>query len=187
MLDAEHRETARIDKLGVITVVGFVLIENMAQSVPVRRALDAQRQRVVGVADLVPVLLACDRVGAGGEHLMDRVEAPAEQPGLRTGAIEGNTEREDLAGADQARRLNDILGHDVIERADLVLFAPASPVLELLRCLGDRLFADLDVHKAVPSGLLVIAARSWSKDARSHSNIALAAGVSASGVRRCRF
>jgi len=49
------------------------------------------------------------------------------------------------------------------------------------------LFADLDVHIAVPSGLLVIAARSLSKDARSRCNIALAAGVSASGVRRCRF
>jgi hypothetical protein len=49
------------------------------------------------------------------------------------------------------------------------------------------LFADLDVHKAVPSGLLVIAARSSSKGARSRCNIALAAGVSASGVRHRRF
>src|SRR6185437_1614925 len=83
---------------------------------------------------------------------MDRVEAPAEQSGLRTGAIEGNTEREDLAGADQARRLYNVLRHHVVERADLVLFAPASPVLELLGSFGDRLLADLDIHEAVPSG-----------------------------------
>jgi len=49
------------------------------------------------------------------------------------------------------------------------------------------LFADLDIHKAVPSAFLVIAARASSMDARSRCNIALAAGVSASGVRRCRF
>jgi hypothetical protein len=49
------------------------------------------------------------------------------------------------------------------------------------------LFADLDVHKTVPSGLLVIAARPSSKDARSRCNIAPAAGVSASGERRLGF
>jgi hypothetical protein len=49
------------------------------------------------------------------------------------------------------------------------------------------LFADLDIHKAVPSAFLVIAARASSMDARSRCNIALGAGVSASGVRRCRF
>src|SRR5689334_7665750 len=119
---------------------------------------------------------------------MDRIEASAEQPGLRTGAVEGDTERENLAGADQARRLYDVLGRHVIERADLVVLAPTAPVLELLRCLGDRLFADLDVHNAVPSGLLIILQRAFpSMDARSRCNIALAAGVSASGVRRCRF
>src|SRR5689334_21823124 len=41
MLDAEHRKAARVDQLGVIAVVSFVLIEDMAQRVPVRRALDA--------------------------------------------------------------------------------------------------------------------------------------------------
>jgi len=49
------------------------------------------------------------------------------------------------------------------------------------------LFADLDVHKTVPSGLLFIAAAPLSMDARSICNIALVAGVSASGVRRRRF
>src|SRR5262245_33767936 len=123
-----------------------------------RGPLHAQGQRVVGVADLVPVLLARDRISASGEHLMDRIEAPAEQASLRTGAVEGYAKRENLAGTDQARRLHDVLGRHVVERANLVFFAPTAPVLELLCCLGDRLFADLDIHKAVPSAFLVIAA-----------------------------
>src|SRR5262245_63577836 len=90
---------------------------------------------------------------------MDRIEAPTEQPGLRAGAIEGDAKRKDLTGPDQARRLHDVLGCYVIKSADLIVLAPTTPVLELLRCFGDRLLADLDVHKAVPSGLLVLAAR----------------------------
>ena len=67
-------------------------------------------ERVVGVADLVPVLPAGDGVGAGREHLVDRIEAPAEQAGLRAVAVERDAEREHLAGADQARGLDDVLG-----------------------------------------------------------------------------
>ena len=119
---------ARVDQLGVVAVVGLVLVEDVAERVPVGGALHAQHQRVVGVADLVPVLLAGDGVGAGREHLVDRVEAAAEQAGLRAVAVERNAEREHLAGADQARGLDDVLGRDVVERADLVVLAPAAPV-----------------------------------------------------------
>ena len=150
MLDAEHGEAARVDQLGVVAVIGLVLVEDVAERVPMRGALHAQHQRVVGVADLVPVLLAGDGVGAGGEHLVDRVEAAAEQAVLRAVAVERDAEREHLAGADQARRLDDVLGRDVVERADLVVLAPAAPVGQLLRGLGDRLFADLDVHGVHP-------------------------------------
>ena len=142
---------ARVDQLGVVAVIGLVLVEHVAERVPVRGALHAQHQRVVGVADLVPVLLAGDGVGAGRQHLVDRVEAAAEQAGLRPGLVERNAEREHLAGADQARRLDDVLGAHVVERADLVVLAPAAPVRQLLGGLGDRLLADLDVHGAFPS------------------------------------
>ena len=111
-----------------------------------RRALHAEVERVVGVADLVPVLLAGDGVGAGREHLVDRIEAAAEQAGLRAVAVERDAEREHLAGADQACGLDDVLGGDVVERADLVVLAPAAPVLELLGGFADRLLPDLDVH-----------------------------------------
>ena len=147
MLDAEHVEAARVDQLGVMAVIGLVLVEDVAERVPMGGALNAQIERVVGVADLVPVLLAGDGVGAGGEHLVDRVEAPAEQAGLRAVAVERDAEREHLAGADQARGVHDVLRRDVIERADLVVLAPPSPVRQLLRGFGDRLSANLDVHR----------------------------------------
>ena len=136
------------DQLGVVTVVGLVLVEDVPERVPVRGALHAQGQGVVGIADLVPVLLAGDGVGAGGQHLMDRIEASAEQAGLGAGAIERNAKRKHLAGSDQARRLHDVLGCNMVEGADLIFLAPASPVFEFLRGFGDRLFADLDVHEA---------------------------------------
>ena len=148
MLDAEHREPARVDQLGVVAVIGLVLVEDVAERVPMRGALHAQHQRVVGVAKLVPVLPAGDGVGAGGQHLVDRIEAAAEQAGLRPGAVERNAEREHLAAADQACRLDDVFRRDVVEGADVVVFAPAPPVAELLGSLVDRLFADLDVHEA---------------------------------------
>ena len=82
---------------GRVAVIGLVLVEDVAERIPVRRALHAQHQRVVGIAQLVPVLLAGERVGAGRQHLMDRIEAPAEQAALRAGAVERNAERERLA------------------------------------------------------------------------------------------
>ena len=74
-----------------------------------RGALDAQVERVVGVAELVPVLPAGDGVGAGRQHLVDRIEAAAEQAGLRAVAVERNAEREHLAGADQLAGVDDVL------------------------------------------------------------------------------
>src|SRR5205085_51528 len=63
-----------------------------------------------------------DGIGAGGEHLMDRIEAAAEQTGLRPIGVERNAERKYLAGANKARSFDNILRRDVVERADLVVF-----------------------------------------------------------------
>jgi hypothetical protein len=62
--------------------------------------------------------------------------------------IERDAECEHLAGADQARRAHDVFRQDVIERANLIVLAPAPPVLELFGSLADRLPADRDVHSA---------------------------------------
>ena len=140
-----------VDQLGVVAVIGLVLVEHVAERVPMGGALHAQHQRVVGIADAVPVLPAGDGVGAGRQHLVDRIEAAAEQAVLRAVGVERNAERKHLAGADQARRLDDVLRRDLVERSDVIVFAPAAPVLELFRRLGDRLLADLDVHRSTPS------------------------------------
>ena len=66
-------------------------------------ALHRHVDGIVGVTDAGHlVLAACDSVGAGGEHGVDRIPASAEQAGLRAVAVERNTEREHLPGADQA-------------------------------------------------------------------------------------
>ena len=121
-----------IDELGIVAVIGLVLVEDMAERVPMRGALHAQHQRVVGVADLVPVLPFGDCIGAGRQHLVDRIEAAAEQAVLRARGVERNAKRKNLAGADQARRVDDVLRRDLVERADLVVLAPAPPIAQLL-------------------------------------------------------
>src|SRR5262245_38813547 len=171
VLDAEHTQAPGVDQLGVEAVIGLVLVEDVPQRVPMGGTLDAEIERIVGVADLVPVLSAGDGVGAGREHLVDGIEAAAEQAGLGAFAVEGDAEREYLAGTDQARRLDDILGRYVIERANLIVLAPAAPVLELLRGLGDRLLAHLDIHR---SSLPMLISRSIPKG-RAQGPIAPAA------------
>src|SRR5207245_2435585 len=101
MLDAQHVQPLGVDELGVIAVVGLVLVEDVPERIPVRGPLHAQVQRVVGVADLVPVLPAGDGVGAGRQHLMDRIEASSEQAGLRAVAVERDADGKHLAGADR--------------------------------------------------------------------------------------
>src|SRR5262249_20813184 len=122
-----------------------------------------------GVADLVPVLPAGDGIGAGRQHLVDWIEAPSEQAGLRAVAVERDAERKHSAGADQTRGLDDVLGRDVVERADVGVLAPAAPILELLRSLGDRLFAHFDVH--VPCPLIALSRRPEAHHARVDSLI----------------
>ena len=85
---------------------------------------------------------------------MDRIPAPAEQAGLRPVAVERNAEREDLAAADQRGRPHDVGRRHMIERPDLVVGAPAAPVLELVGGFADRLFSYLEIHRPGPLGFL---------------------------------
>src|SRR6476646_10038082 len=158
MLDPEHGKSARIDKFGVVSVVGFVFVEDVPQGVPMRCALHTKSQCVVGVADLVPVLLSGNGVGAGRQHLVDRIETPPEQAGLWPGAIKRNSQCKDLAGPDQASRIDDIFRGNMVARTNLVFLAPASPILEFLCSLCNRLLTNLDVHELLPSHLLLFAA-----------------------------
>jgi len=92
----------------------------------------------------------------GADHVLFASDCPFDKekvPGYIRDTIKvlnslalSNAEREYLAGANEARRLDDVFRPHVVERTDLVVLAPASPVLELLRRFGDRLAADLDIH-----------------------------------------
>jgi hypothetical protein len=67
----------------------------------------------------------------------------------------------------------------MVKGADLVFLPPTSPVFEFFCGLGDCLFADLDIHEALPSGFLYFGSVKFA--ARYHRNIAQSAGVSSSG------
>jgi hypothetical protein len=150
MLDAELAEAVAIDLTRVEAVVHLVFVEDAAERVPVGRGLHRHVDGIVGVAQLQHLVVAPgDRIGAGRQHGVDRIPAAAEQAGLRAATIERDAEREDLAGADQSRRADDFLRRDMVERADLIVLAPAAPILELLGRFGDSLFAHVDIHPTV--------------------------------------
>src|SRR5262249_28116162 len=170
MLDAENVQPACIDQPGIMSVIGLVLVEDMPERIPMGSALDAQIEGIVGIANPVPVLASGNRISAGRQHLVDGIEAPAEQAGLRAVAVERDAEREHLAGTDEARGMHDVLRGDVIERADVIVLAPPAPVLELGCGLIDRLAAHLDVHCGLSPD--------WSTAARA---------LFAQGEKRSRF
>ena len=120
------------DQGGVVAVPHFVVIENMAQRVPLGAALQGQGHHIVGVADAAFVLGAGDGVGAGGEHGVDGIEAVAPKPGLRALIVEIEAEGEGNAALDQFRRLDHIPGLDIIDRAVFVVGPPLSPDFEAL-------------------------------------------------------
>ncbi len=85
MFDAELAEAVRVDLAGVVAVIHLLLIEDVAERIPMRRRLHRHVDGVVGVADAGHhVLLAGNRVRAGRKHGVDRIPAPAEQARLRT-------------------------------------------------------------------------------------------------------
>ena len=136
VLDAALVGAAAVDQAGVVAVPHLLAEEDVGQRVPLGGALGRQMERVVGVAQARRlVVLAGDRVGAGREHGVDRVPAAAPQARLRPLLVEREAEREDLAAPHQARRGDDRLGRDEVERADLVVRPPPAPVLEPLRLL----------------------------------------------------
>ena len=146
VLDAELAHPIGVDGGGVMPVVHLVVVEDVPQRIPVRGRLDRHVERIVGVEQ--PALPAGQRVGAGGEHGVDRVPALAEQAPLRPALPQRHAEREHLAALDQLGGRDDIGRRDVVERADLVVLAPAAPVRQRLEGLIDRLLRHLDVAAA---------------------------------------
>jgi hypothetical protein len=120
----------------VVAVPHVVLVEHVAEAVPLRAALERHDHHVVGGADAALVEHAGVGVGAGAQHRVHRVDPPhggiRAFRALRPVLVEVERERDHLAFAHQARGGDDVLGLGEVERADLVIRAPAAPVLELL-------------------------------------------------------
>ena len=114
-------------------VVQLVVVEHVGQAVPLRRRLQRHEHEVVGVVERAGELL----VLAGLRHQPDRVDAPA--AGLRTVAVERDAEVEDRAPLDELAGGDDALRRDQVDRAPLVVVAPAAPVADALADLAEVL------------------------------------------------
>ena len=131
-VNAVFLRAVRIDEACVVTVPHFVVVEDVAERVPLRAALQRQRHHVVGVAQAALVLIAGDGVGAGGQHGVNRIEAVAPEAFLRAEFVEVKSERKRLAAFDQLAGVDDVFGLDVVERAGFVVRAPFAPVFAFL-------------------------------------------------------
>ena len=147
LLDAALLRAGRGDLAAVVAVPHGVLVEHVAQAVPLRAALQRHHHHVVGGADAAVVEHARVGVGAGAQHGVHRVDAAHRRVlalrALRPVVVEVERERDHLALLHQARRRDDVLGLRVVERADLVVRAPLAPVLVFLRGVAEVLAGEL--------------------------------------------
>src|SRR5439155_19420908 len=79
-------------------------------------------------------------IAAVAEHRVDRVE-PLTRPTLRALALQRDPRREHVAGGGEPAGGGDGLRRDEVERADLVVGAPATPVPHLHHDLAESLLA----------------------------------------------
>ncbi len=147
LLDPALLRAGRGHLAAVVAVPHILLIEHVAEPVPLGPALERHRDHVVGGADATLVEHAGIGVGAGAQHGVDRIGAPHRRIGalgaLRTGMVEIERERDHLAFTHQLRRRDDVLRAGIVERADLVIRPPLAPVLVFLRRIAEVLAVDL--------------------------------------------
>src|SRR5437879_4060812 len=120
LLDAAFLRAEGSHLAAVVAVPHRVLVEDVAQAVPLRAALQRHHHHVVGGADAAMVEHAGVGVGAGSQQRVHRVDAAERRVlalrALRAVLVEVERERDDLALAHQARRGDDVLGLRVVER-----------------------------------------------------------------------
>ena len=138
MLDARDEVAlARDDVARAAPVPGHAVVEDVAEAVPLGRALQRHRDDVVRSADAVrEALVAALGVDAGVGHRVHRVGAAA-PPLLRSVRVERLRERDHAALGHERRGLDPLGGVDEVQRAEHVVLAPAAPVAEGLGARGD--------------------------------------------------
>src|ERR1700730_17286376 len=172
-VDAVLQRPEAGDALGWIAVIQLSVIPNMSQSVPLRAALQRHYHVIVGEAHrtVLPqarhgsldrrggirrVLLEANAPAVDG-HQVDRVGTEGEVGTLGTIGVEVDAEREQLALLDKARCLPQLIRRDIVERPELVVGAPLSPVaysfcnlVELLGGIHLLLRMTIGFDKAAP-------------------------------------
>ena len=147
LLDAAFLRPVGGDLAAVVAVPHGVLVEHMAQAVPLRAALQGHHDHVVRGADAAVVEHTRIGVGARAQHRVHRVD-PAHRGVLALralGAVVVEVEREgdDLPLFHQSRRGDDVLGPRVVQRADFIVGTPLAPVLVFLRGIAEILVGEL--------------------------------------------
>ena len=105
----------------------------MAQSIPLRTALTGQVDRIISIAQIgfaIAVLLTRDSIRSRRQHLMNHVPTPTKQTRLNL-LLEVQTQRKCLTFFDQTTRCNHILRRHVIQRPNLIIVPPTSPIGKL--------------------------------------------------------
>ena len=164
LLDAAFLRAGRGHLAAVVAVPHVVLVEDVAETVPLRAALQRHRHHVVGGADAALVEHARIGVGAGADHGVDRI-GPAHRRvfalgALRAGVIEVEGERDYLALLDQLHGVENVLRRREVERPDLVVRTPFPPVLVFFRGGADVVAIDCFLgHEIFLLGVLVVVER----------------------------
>ena len=129
-LDAGHQVAFGGDHVpGGAAVPGLALVEDVAQAVPLRGALQRHGNDVVRAAEAVrEALVAAFGVHAGVGHGVHRVGAAAPAL-LRPVGVERLGQREGLARLHQGGRFDALGGVDEVQGSQDVIVAPAAPVV----------------------------------------------------------
>jgi len=132
LLDAAFLRAGRGHFTAIVAIPHVAFIEDVAEPVPLRAALERHGHHVVGGADAALVEHPGIGIGAGADHSVDRIGAPHRRiialGALRTGMVEVKRKRDDLAFAHEPCCGDDIFRTRIVERADLVVRPPLAPV-----------------------------------------------------------
>src|SRR5437899_1648703 len=158
VLDAVLGRTVRADQRGVAAPVHLAVVEDVAEAVPLRAALQEHGDLIFGEAPAVgqrvgagQLLTAGDVIGARRHHAVQWID-PAERARLRAARVEVECAGDDLALTHEAGRALDHGGRDEVQRADPVVLPPPVPVAEPLAVLLEQRRGDGGAlrHRYVP-------------------------------------
>jgi hypothetical protein len=147
LLDAALLRARRGHLAAIVAIPHGILVEHMAEAVPLRAALQRHHHHVVGGANAAMVEDTRVGIRPRAQHGMQGIDAAhggilALRP-LRAVLVEVERERDHLALAHEPRGRDDVPGRCVIERPDLVVGSPPAPVLVFFGRFGQVLAGEL--------------------------------------------